>query len=75
MTVKISINGAAFVVFMEPFLCNQVSTVWVVVMENLPAHKLASIVPMIESLGASVICLPHTLAYFNPLEQGLSQLK
>ena len=26
-------------------------------MDNLPAHKLALIVPMIEALGASVICL------------------
>jgi hypothetical protein len=26
-------------------------------MDNLPAHKLASIVPRIEAVGASVICL------------------
>jgi hypothetical protein len=26
-------------------------------MDNLPAHKLASLVPMIEAYGASVICL------------------
>jgi hypothetical protein len=25
--------------------------------DNLPTHKLASIVPMIEAVGASVICL------------------
>ena len=44
-------------------------------MDNLPAHKLAAIVRMIEALGASVIYLSHTLAYFNILEQWLSRLK
>jgi hypothetical protein len=33
----------------------------VVVMDNLPAHKLASIKPMIESVGAVLFVYPHTL--------------
>jgi hypothetical protein len=41
-------------------------------MEELRAHKLALILPSIEAVGASVICLSHTLAYFNTLEQWLS---
>jgi putative transposase len=47
----------------------------VVVMDNLPAHKLASIVPMIESVGASVICLSPYSPDFNPIEMWWSQLK
>jgi hypothetical protein len=47
----------------------------VVVMEKLRANKLALIMPKIEAVGRSVICLFHTLAYSNRLEQGLSQLK
>src|SRR4028119_1577997 len=47
----------------------------VVVMENLPANKLASIVPMIESVGASVICLSFYYPDFNPIELWRSQLK
>lgn len=43
--------------------------------ENLRAHKLALILPRIEPVGASVIYLSPTLAYFNPIEQWLSQLK
>jgi putative transposase len=39
------------------FLCPELWKEPVVVMDNLPAHKLASIVPMIEAIGASVICL------------------
>jgi len=30
-------------------------------------HKLASVLPKIEAVGASVIYLSHTIAYFNPL--------
>ena len=42
----------------------------VVVMDNLPAHKLTSIVPMIESVGASVICLFPYSPDFNLLKCG-----
>jgi hypothetical protein len=31
-------------------------------------HKLALILPMIEAVGASVIYLSPTIAYFNSLE-------
>jgi hypothetical protein len=31
--------------------------------------------PRIEAVGASVICLSHTFAYFNPMEQWWSPLK
>ncbi|NQE32586.1 hypothetical protein E5S67_00302 [Microcoleus sp. IPMA8] len=37
---------------------SSIMTVFVAVMDNLPAHKLASILrAMIETVGASVICL------------------
>ena len=75
MKINYPINKAAFVVFIEKFLCVPLGSGSVVVMENLPAPKLASIVPMIEAVGASVIYLSHTLAYFTPIEQWLSQLK
>jgi len=44
-------------------------------MDNLPAHKLASIKPMIESVGTRIICLSPHSPDFNPIEQWLSQLK
>jgi len=55
-----------------------VSELWakaVVVMDNLPAHKVASIVPIMEAVGASVICLSPYSQDFNPIELGWSQLK
>ena len=42
-------DGAAFSLFIEKFLCPKLWPGAVVVMDNLPAHKLASIVPMIEA--------------------------
>lgn len=56
MTMNDSIDGAAFAVFIEKLLYPHLWAGAVVVMDNLPAHKLASIVPMIEAVGASVIC-------------------
>jgi putative transposase len=44
-------------VFIEKFLCPQLWAEAVVVMDNLPAPKLASILPMITDVGASIICL------------------
>jgi hypothetical protein len=57
MTMNDSMDAAAFAVFMEKFLCPKLWAGVVVVMDNLPAHKLTSIVPMIEAYGASIICL------------------
>ena len=47
----------------------------VVVMDNLPAHKMASIAPMIEAVGASIINLSPYSPDFNPIELLWSQLK
>jgi hypothetical protein len=63
ITMNDSINAAAFAVFIEKFLCLPLWVKAVVVMENLPAHKLASTVPMIESVGASVTALPDVMGY------------
>ena len=47
----------------------------VVVMDNLPAHKMPSIAPMIEAVGASIINLSPYSPDFNPIELLWSQLK
>jgi len=47
----------------------------VVVMDNLPADKMASIAPMIEAVGASIINLSPYSPDFNPIELLWSQLK
>ena len=70
-----SMNGEAFALFIQHFLCPQLGEGAVVVMDNFPAHKLASIKPMIESVGASIIFLSPYSPDFNPIELWWSQLK
>ncbi|NEP87086.1 MAG: hypothetical protein F6K18_09715 [Okeania sp. SIO2C2] len=60
---------------MEHFLLPDLWPGAVVVMDNLPAHKLASIEHRIESVGAKVINLSPYSPDFNPIELWWSQLK
>jgi putative transposase len=75
MTMNDSLDSAAFDVFIEKFLCPQLWSGAVVAMDNLPVHKLTSIVPMIKSVGTSVICISPYSPDFNPIEMWWSQLK
>lgn len=75
MTMNNSMDSQAFDVFIEKFLVPQLWPGAVVVMDNLPAHKLASIAPMIEAVGAKVLCLSPYSPDFNPIELWWSQLK
>jgi len=75
MTIDDSMNGKAFEVFVEKFLVPELWSEAVVIMDNLSAHKLASIAPMIEAVGARVICLSPYSPDFNPIELWWSQLK
>jgi putative transposase len=75
MTMNDSMDGRALTVFIDKFLSPELGKVSVVVMDNLPAHKLASIVPLIKAYGASVICLSPYCLNFNPIELWWSQLK
>ena len=44
-------------------------------MDNLPAHKVETIVPLIEAVGAKVIYMSPYSPEFNPIEHWWSQLK
>ena len=68
-------DGKAFEVFIREFLVPQLWPGAVVIMDNLSAHNLASITPLIEAVGASVINLSPYSPDFNPIELWWSQLK
>ncbi len=68
-------DGKALEVFIEKFLVPELWVGAVVVMDNLPADKMASIAPMIEAVGASIINLSPYSPDFNPIELWWSQLK
>ena len=57
MTLDNSMDSQAFEVFIEKCLGPQLCSGAVVMMDNLPAHKVDSIKPMIEAVGASILCL------------------
>jgi len=51
MTLDGSMDGDAFEVFIQKCLVPQLWSGAVVVMDNLPAHKMASIEPLIKAVG------------------------
>jgi putative transposase len=55
MTLNDSMDGAAFSVFIEKFLCHQLWPGAVVIMDNLPAHKLTSINSMFSNCFIEII--------------------
>lgn len=75
MTLNGSMDGNAFEVFIEHCLVPQLWSGAVVVMDNLPAHKVAAIAPLIQAVGASTLNLSPYSPEFNPIEHWWSQLK
>ena len=47
----------------------------VVVMDNLPAHKVAGVREAIEAAGARLLYLPPYSPDLNPIEQAFAKLK
>ena len=75
MTIDNSMDSQVFEVFVEKFLVPQLWSGAVVVMDNLPAHKVDSIKHIIEAVGASILCFSPYSPDFNPIELWWSQLK
>ena len=75
MTMNNSMDGKALEVFIEKCLVPQLWSGAVAVMDNLPAPKVDSIKPMIEAVGASILCFFPYYPNFNPIELWWSQLK
>ena len=47
----------------------------IVVMDNLPAHKVSGVRDAIEAAGARLLYLPPYSPDFNPIEQAFAKLK
>jgi transposase len=75
MTLNGSMDGKAFEVFIKECLVPKLWSGAVVVMDNVPAHKITSIETLIKSAGASVLNLSPYSPDFNPIEHWWSQLK
>jgi transposase len=68
-------DGDAFVTWCEHMLAPALRPGDIVVMDNLPAHKVAGVQAAIEAAGASLLFLPPYSPGFNPIEMAFSKLK
>ena len=70
-----AMNGPIFLAYIEQCLAPTLGRRDIVIMDNLPAHKVAGVIEAIEALGASVLYLPSISPDLNPIEQFFSKLK
>src|SRR6476619_3970888 len=70
-----AMNGPIFLAYIEQCLARTLGRRDIVIMDNLPAHKVAGVIEAIEALGASVLYLPSYSPDLNPIEQFFSKLK
>jgi hypothetical protein len=68
MTLDGGTNGIAFQVFLDKVLLPQLWSGAVVLMDNLPAHKVRGVQEKIESVGASLLYFSPYSPDFNPIE-------
>lgn len=67
--------GLAFRAYVDQVLIPELSPGDIVVMDNLPSHKVAGIREAIEGAGARLLYLPPYSPDFNPIEMAFSKLK
>ena len=68
-------DGAAFLAYVEQVLVKELKPGDIVVMDNLPAHKVTGVRQALESVGAHLLYLPPYSPDFNPIEMAFSKLK
>lgn len=68
-------TGAIFLTYVRTCLVPALSPGDTVVMDNLPAHKVAGVREAIEAAGARLLYLPPYSPDFNPIEQLFAKLK
>jgi len=61
--------------YVEQVLCPRLQPGQVVVMDNLPAHKVEGVRSLLEAVGAELLYLPPYSPDFNPIEQAWSKIK
>ena len=68
-------HGMAFRAYVEQVLVPELRPGDIVVMDNLPAHKVAGVRETIEAVGARLLYLPPYSPDFNPIEMAFAKLK
>ena len=68
-------NGALFLAYITQVLAPTLSPGDIVILDNLPAHKIAGVRQAITARGASILYLPPYSPDLNPIEQLFAKLK
>ena len=75
MSLDGALNAASFAVYLEQVLGPTLVPGDVVVLDNLPVHKMAGMAQLVEARGARLLFLPPYSPDFAPIEQAWSKLK
>jgi transposase len=75
MLIDGAMNGAAFAAWVERLLVPTLAPGDIVILDNLPAHKVTAARTAIEQAGAKLLLLPPYSPDFNPIEQAFAKLK
>ena len=75
MTVSGAVNGDVFTAYLDQVLGPMLIPGDVVVLDNLPAHKVVGLAELVEARGARLLYLPPYSSDFNPIERAFSKLK
>lgn len=75
MMIKGAMNGEAFVAYVEQCLAPTLERGDIVVMDNVPAHKVDGVQRAIEAVGAELRYLPSYSPDLNPIETAYSAFK
>ena len=68
-------NGNAFLAYAEQVLAPELRPGDIVVMDNLPAHRIGGVREAIEKAGARLLFLPPYSPDFNPIENAFAKFK
>ena len=68
-------TGQAFLAYVEQVLIPTLKPDDIVVMDNLPAHKIAAVRAAIAAAGAQLFLLPPYSPDMNPIEMAFAKLK
>ncbi len=75
MLIDGPMDGECFRAWIEQMLAPALRPGDIVVMDNLPAHKVAGVREAIEACGAELLYLPPYSPDFNPIENAFAKLK
>jgi len=75
MVIRGAMNGETFVAYLEQCLAPTLGRGDIVVMDNVPAHKVDGVREAIEAVGATLRYLPPYSPDLNPIELSFSAMK